>query len=359
LIIFGDFGISTATSKYVAEFNATDKSKLKLVLFNSLVIILALGSIVTILTLVFGERFLGDKFYYIVYTLPLLFLAPITSLYDGIFRGLKRFKELAVISLSVGGFSLVFVYLLITNYGLIGALIAQVLFYLLLTFALSLRYGNLYFKIDKDLIKKVFNYSLIIGVSSIAYFLYSRVDILVLEHFGYIKEIGYYELINQGFGLMFLPFALLAQVIAPNITRHFSRKNYSTVKTKLLFYMKLIIPIAVLISILFYFIFPEIIRLFLPEYYLKEMIISISILSFLIPAKIWGVFQTQSFVVATGFAKIIAISTLIGGVLNVIFDIIFINWLGFVGVFFVTLFIHFLNISFQTLYYFNKIKRLK
>jgi teichuronic acid exporter len=161
LIIFGDFGISTATSKYVAEFNATDKSRLKLVLFNSLIIILVLGSIVTILTLVFGERFLGDKFYYIIYALPLLFLAPITSLYDGIFRGLKRFKELAVISLSVGVFSLVFVYLLITNYGLIGALIAQVLFYLLLTLVLSLRYGNLYFKIDKALIKKVFSYSLV------------------------------------------------------------------------------------------------------------------------------------------------------------------------------------------------------
>ena len=29
LVMFGDFGISTATSKYVAEYNATDKNKLK------------------------------------------------------------------------------------------------------------------------------------------------------------------------------------------------------------------------------------------------------------------------------------------------------------------------------------------
>jgi len=158
---------------------------------------------------------------------------------------------------------------------------------------------------------------------------------------------------------MFIPFALLAQVIAPNITEHFSKKNYFKIKRKLTFFMKLIIPIALLVSILFYFIFPEIIRLFLSEYYVKEMIISISILSFLIPTKIWGVFQNQSFVVATGFAKIIAVTTLIGGILNIIFDIIFINWLGFIGVFLVTLFIHSMNIIFQTLYYFNKIKNLK
>jgi len=43
LIIFGDFGISTATSKYVAEYNVTDKQKLKFILFNSLIIIIGLG----------------------------------------------------------------------------------------------------------------------------------------------------------------------------------------------------------------------------------------------------------------------------------------------------------------------------
>ena len=54
LIMFGDFGISTATSKYVAEYNATDKNKLKLILFNSGIIILGLTIIVTILTLIIG-----------------------------------------------------------------------------------------------------------------------------------------------------------------------------------------------------------------------------------------------------------------------------------------------------------------
>jgi hypothetical protein len=58
LIMFGDFGISTATSKYVAEYNATNKNKLKAVLFNSGIIILGLTIIITILTLIIGPSYL-------------------------------------------------------------------------------------------------------------------------------------------------------------------------------------------------------------------------------------------------------------------------------------------------------------
>ena len=358
LIIFGDFGISTATSKYVAEYNATNKNKSKLILFNSLIIILGLGAIVTLLTLFCGSYFLREKYVYVLYALPMLFLAPISSLYDGIFRGSKRFKELAIIFLFVGLVSIIFVYLLVKNYGLIGALISQSLFYLVLVLALFFIYGNLHIQFDKQLMRTIFNYSLVIGVSSIAYFLYSRVDIIILGHYGYVEEIGYYELINKGFELMFLPFALLAQVVAPNITTYFSNKEYSKVRVKLNFFMKLIIPVAILIAIIFYFTFPQIIKIFLPEYYVEEMLIAIFILSFLIPTKIWGVFQTQSFIVATGFAKIIAVTTLLGGILNVILDIIFINLIGFTGVFWVTLMIHSLNIIFQTFYYKHKIGQI-
>ncbi|HII00169.1 TPA: oligosaccharide flippase family protein [Methanosarcinaceae archaeon] len=358
LIIFGDFGISTATSKYVAEYNATDKNKLKLVLFNSLILTIGLGTVVTLLVILFGSYILNDKYIYVIYALPMLFLAPISSLYDGIFRGLKRFKELAIITFSIGLLSIVFVYLLVKNYGLIGALISQSLFYLVLVLALFILYGNLCFQFDRQLIKIIFNYSLVIGISSIAYFLYSRVDIIVLGYYGYVEEIGYYELINKGFELMFLPFALLAQVVAPDITTYFSKKEYSKVRTKFNFFTKSIIPIAILMAILFYLIFPLIIKVFLAEYYVEEMLIAIFILSFLIPAKIWGVFQTQSFIVATGFAKIVAITTFLGGIFNVILDIIFINLIGFTGVFWVTLAIHSTSIFFVTVWFRNSIGRI-
>src|SRR3989344_7857431 len=108
LIMFGDFGISTATSKYVAEYNLTDKEKLKAVLFNSGIIILAITVLITVLTLIIGPFYLKDKYLYVLYLLPLVFLAPMTSLYDGIYRGLKKFKQLAIISTIIGFISIFF-----------------------------------------------------------------------------------------------------------------------------------------------------------------------------------------------------------------------------------------------------------
>ena len=84
LIVFADFGMSTATSKYVTEYNITDKEKLKSVLFNSGIIILGLTFIVSSVVLLFGKFYLGEKYIYVLYLLPLIFLIPITPLYAGI-----------------------------------------------------------------------------------------------------------------------------------------------------------------------------------------------------------------------------------------------------------------------------------
>jgi len=359
LVMFGDFGISTATSKYVAEYNATDKNKLKSVLFSSGIIILGLTIIITILTLTFGKYFLGDKYIYVLFSLPLIFLMPLSSLYDGIYRGLKKFKQLATISLGVGFLSLFFIYFLIKNYGLIGALISQNLFYLILVIALGLGYREFNFKLNKGVLKQIFSYSIIVGFAAISFFLYSKADVLILGHYGFINEIGYYELIMQVFTFGFLPFVLLAQVIAPNITEYFAKKEFGKVILKWKKFLFFIIPLSIIIACLFYFLFPQALKLFLPKYYVPEMTISIFILTFLIPAKIWGVFQTQGFIVSTGFAKINAITTFIGGVLNVILDVVFLKLMGFIGVFLVTLVIHSLTIIVQTIIFKRQMNRLK
>src|SRR4030067_1103319 len=138
LITFGDFVISAATSKYVAEYHGSNKDKLKAVPFNSGIIILGLTLIISIITILIGPWYLKEKYGYVLSLLPLIFIAPMTSLYDGIYRGLKKFKLLAIISLIVGTCSLSFVYILIKNYGLTGALISQDLFFLILTLLFSI-----------------------------------------------------------------------------------------------------------------------------------------------------------------------------------------------------------------------------
>src|SRR3989344_1528138 len=233
LIMFGDFGISTATSKYVAEYNITDKNKLKSVLFNSGILILGLTIIISILTLIIGPLYLKEKYVYVLWLLPLIFLAPMTSLYDGIYRGLKRFKQLAIISLIVGFVSIFFVYFLIKAYGLTGALISQNLFYLLLLVSLGLGYKDFDFKINKRVMNEIGKYSFTYGLAIFGYYLFAKVDILILGYFGYINQIAIYELLNKIFLIFLTPFTILGQVLAPKFSELSTKREYPKILVKL------------------------------------------------------------------------------------------------------------------------------
>src|SRR4030042_1764229 len=83
----------------------------------------------------------------IIFFFPLIFLVPAISLLDGIYRGLKKFKFLSSISLTIGVVSIGFVYFLVRNYRLIGAIISQNLFYFVLFIALFIFYKEKHFRI--------------------------------------------------------------------------------------------------------------------------------------------------------------------------------------------------------------------
>ncbi len=358
LILFGDFGISSATSKYVAEYNAIDKEKIKLVLFNSLLIIIILGFIISIITLIFGKYFLNEKYIYILYSLPIIFLAPISSLYDGIYRGLKRFKELALISSLIGLFSIIFVYILVNKYGLIGALISQSLFYLILVLVLSINYGKIYFKFDKDILKKISNYSLILGFTTLSYFFYTKADIIILGQFGFIEEIGYYEIVNKIFDIIKLPILILSTIMAPSITIYYSKKEYLIVKKKFLKYILIAFLFGVILSILLYFIIPILIKLFLNKYYISEILLIFNLLLIILPIRIMATITITAHTIATGNGHFSLWTMIPAGFLNIILDIIFILKFGFIGVVYSTLICFtFAILSFLFLYY-HKLNKL-
>ena len=331
LILFGDFGISTATSKYVAEYNVTDKNKLKAVLFNSGLIILILTILITILTLIFGKYFLGDKYTYVLYLLPLIFLAPMTSLYDGIYRGLKRFKILAIISLIIGIISLSFVYILIKQYGLIGALWAQNIFYLLLLVGLGLGYRDCCFKINREVMKEIGKYSFIIGIGMLGYYFYSRIDILFLGYYGFIEQINYFEIINKILMLFLIPFTIFGQVVSPNITSLYIKKDYTKIRAKFKKYL-LLSFIFSLIAVIFIFLFSKILlSSFLTNYYNQAMITIIYLMLIVFFTQFLnGVIPLM--VAATGHAKLSTYFLIIFGIVHVILNYTFINSYGFIGI---------------------------
>ncbi|MFA5856444.1 MAG: oligosaccharide flippase family protein [Candidatus Pacearchaeota archaeon] len=353
LVIFGDFGISASTSKYVAEYNATDKRKLKLVLFNSGIIILALTIIVTIITLLFGKLYLQEKYIYVLYLLPLIFLAPMTSLYDGIYRGLKKFKQLAIISVIIGLFSLTFIYFLINQYGLIGALIAQNIFYLLLFISLALGFRDFKFEFNKKIIKEIGSYSLIIGIGGLSYFIYSRINILILGNYNYIVEIGYYELINKIFLILMLPFNIFSQVISPQITELYSKKKIKNLIRDYKKYIFLSFILSLFISLIILFLFPIILKLFLNKYYNPLIIRMMSFMLVILVTQAITAISAVGFSTSTGHAKLNMYFLIIFGLINIPLTIIFIEYFGFIGVIYSTVLIRFItDISFTIIYFF-------
>ena len=331
LVMFGDFGVSTATAKYVAEYNITDQNRLRGVLFNAGVIIFVLTILITIVTLIFGKSYLNDKYIYITYLLPLLFLAPITSLYDGIYMGLKRFKQSAIISLTVGIISLFFIYFLIKSYGLIGALISQDIFYLILCLGLGIGYRNLNFKFNKDIIKGLGKYSLIIGLGSVGLILYSRIDILFLGHFNYIKEIAYYEIINKMLALILIPFSIIAQVIAPYITQKYANEDYKYVYKKYISLLFFSFCSSVIVVMILFFLKDIILNTFFKEYAVGMNHIFVLMLVVFFTQMLNGI-APLGFATATGHAKIGTYFLIIFGIIHVILNYLFLDMFGYIGI---------------------------
>jgi PST family polysaccharide transporter len=310
------------------------------------------------LTLIFGHLYLGDKYTYILYLLPLIFLAPITSLYDGIYRGLKRFKQLAIISLIVGIFSLVFVYVLIKQYNLIGALIAQNIFYFILFLALAFGYKEFNFKLDTKVMKEIGRYSLIIGLGNLGYFIYSRIDIIFLGHYGFIEQINYFEIINKIIMLFLIPFTILGQVISPSITKLYLKKDYFGVRNKFKKYL-IFSLVSSIITVFIIFLFSKFfLSYFLREYFNQTMIeIMYLMLIVFFTQFLNGIIPFMT--VATGHAKLNTLILIIFGIFHVFLNYIFINYYGFIGVAYSIVITKVLADLIFIYSYYNIIKKLK
>jgi len=352
LAMLSDFGVTSATSKYVAEYNVRDKEKLKLLLFNSVIIIVFLASILAIAILLFGKSFFADKFSYVIWALPMIFTYPLSSLIDGFYVGTKRFKELALITNILGLLSLVYFYLLSKSFGVFGALMSQNIFYASILIVLVLRYkGTNIFKVNKEIIKTMSYYSIIIGLGSVGNFLYSNVDILVLGKFGLIDGIAYYAVVYKIFSILLLPMIILATVVAPNVTRLFALKKYSTIRSKMLKESGLLLIFGIIASIGVYFITPFVFKIFFPQYNLSLIMQYLLLLLILVPFRLFSTYISIAYIVSSGHAMITTIMLLIFGFVNLVLDIFLISVFGFIGVIYATLISQFMLILFKDPYF--------
>jgi O-antigen/teichoic acid export membrane protein len=329
VILFADFGISSATSKYIAERYPEDPHE---EISNSLIMVLAFSLLTFIIGLLLGFLFLREYFMYLVYLSPLIFLIPLSSLYDGIYRGMKKFKQLTKISILSGLFSIIITIFLILNMGFAGALIAQVFSYLLLVVILTLRQGPIKIKIYKNNFKKIFTYALILGVGGIGLILYNKIDVLFLGRYGFINEISNYEIINKILMIAVLPFNILAQVIAPTISKNFKDKKYATILKKLRISLA-ISSVGGVLAFLFIYFAPSYLLFLVPvEYSSVEMITLFKWMAIIFFTQVLNGIIPLGFVISTGHGSLITKFLICFGIFHVILNYFFIEAFGFIGI---------------------------
>jgi len=281
-----------------------------------------------------------------------------TSLYDGIYRGLKKFKTLAIISTIIGVLSIPVVYFLVKQYGLIGALIAQNLFYLVLLIGLALGYREFHFKLNKEVMKQIGNYSFVFGIATLGYYLFSRIDILILGHFGYIKEIATYELLNKIFLILLTPFAIIGQVIAPNFTELYVKKKYKTIQTKFKKYILISLLSSILFGIILYMGFKIFIPIFFNEYNNGIFLLMILPVTLTYLIQVYCTYINAGIIVSTGYAKLMVYISSWLGLLNILLSLILLQHFSYMGVIYANLISNIMGIILLHMIFYIKINNL-
>lgn len=358
LVVFCDFGISTSTSKFISEFNSAKNEKIKLILFNSFIPIFAISLVVFLAAIFFGEYFLGDKYRFVFYVLPLLFLMPISSLYDGVFRGLKRFKELAIFSSLAGFLSIFFVYFLVKNYGLEGALISQNLFYLILIAILFLRYRDFSFRVDQLIMRRLTSYAFLVGLANMGYFLYTKTNSIILGKAGYIVETGYYGFVDNFFSIAIMLFSIFGHVIAPDNIKIAIDCDMDRIKKRVKKIIFITPVVGCFIAALFYLLVPVVIKRFFLAYDKVDFFNIFHIFLLVIPLAVTEALLSNGFITPLGHVKILTKIVIIGGVLSLISNIVFLHYFGYLGAILSMVIVFNVVNSFKIFLFWKKINKL-
>lgn len=357
LTLLSDFGISTATSKYVAEYNSVNKEKLKKVFFNTALMVIVISTLVSIVVLMFGKIWFKEYYQFLLYGLPLIFFVPITALYDGIYRGLKKFKDIAIISLITGGLSLIAVFFLVQRYGLVGALIAQNFMYLIYFLILAFKYGKFKWSLDKSIMKEIGNYSLAFGIATLGFYLFSRINVLILGNYNLLEEIATYELLNRIFIIYLLPFTILGQVIAPYVTELFSLKKYVDVRKQYWTLAKILTVLSVLFIPVTMLITRLAIKWFFPKYDTEMFTALLFPITLTYCKSVFSAPLNAGMIVATGDAGIMTVMNLFVGAINIVGSLWAIERYGYMGVIWVTMIVQYLSLILLHIIYARRLKK--
>ena len=270
---FAGSAVNTAVVKYTAEYHE-EKTKQIEVWRTSGTLILIFSTVSALLILIFKNQIGIYIFHSNEYSKVLVWIAiflvffTFNSFFLAILNGVKEVKKMVVANIAGSIFSLIITSLLAVYYQLYGALIAlsiyQSLAFLVTMFLCSkLEWFNLksfFGKVEKNIAKKLAAFALMAFVSvffgNIAQILLRN---MVIEHFGLVYA-GYWDAMTRlSNGYLLFASTILGVYYLPRLSE---LKKYEDVKKEVFLGYQVILPVAIISSILIY-IFKEIVVKFL------------------------------------------------------------------------------------------------
>ena len=358
LALFTDFGISTSTSRYVALYNSEDKEKVKRIFFNVSLVILVATVVVLVIFILLKDILSVQYPDYLLLTLPMIFIYPMTSLMDGIYRGLKEFKKLALFTIlnsvvGIGG-----AYLLVTNFGLNGTVVAPLLYFSSYLIILLIAYRGYQFVLDRKIVKDVMTYAMYFGIAALGHYLFSKMNVLILGSQNLLEEVAVYELLNKINTELLLPFIVLGQILAPNIVEDFSKKRFENIQKQFRKNLVLTLLAAIIFLPLSILITSVAVNLFFPIYsgeILQSLLLPVALtFSTAVPV----VVINTGMITSTGHGKLMAIQNIITGIVNVLLNLFIIKSHGYIAVVWVTFAVQLISNTILYLIYSSKLKKL-
>lgn len=278
LIGLANGGINNGITKYVSEYKE-DEQKTKLYISNALKITLICTAIIAVI-LIFGSYYLSKAillsadytYVFIVFGFTII-LYSLNTVLISIINGYKQFKKYVVVNICGTLFGLVYSVILVFLWELPGALINAVTYQSIVFFVTLWLCRDLpwmkkeYFaeKLDKEVVKKYFNYSLM-TLTTLALVPVSRMFLR-----GYViseisaTEAGIWEGMNN-ISTMYLN-VLVSSLSIYYLPRMSELSNPKELHNELFHCYKFVIPILLVLGVAFFLLRDFIIWfLFTPEF---------------------------------------------------------------------------------------------
>jgi len=364
LQIFSELGIPTASSKYLTE-EVYKKASPRAIVKASILLSSVLGVVFTILCVLFSKQIavlLKNDNLTILLRIGsvLLLINNFIRLYEELLKGINEFKFPTLINFIIRPIQLILIILFLAlGFNLQGVIVAIIISLMFMAISYILFFSKKYYyklknnKALKESLRKIFFYSLPIALGSFAYYFYTKIDILLLSYFWNTKEIAVYNVADMIYQVPLIIVGVLATILSPIITREYTLGNHKTIQELFTRIQSFIFFLMLPFSIGLFFFSGIFIMIFFPEY--QNSIILLKVLSPMIVLKGIGQIATGGFLISTGNVNVLAFWTVVGAILNFVFDLLLIPRWGALGAIITTSVIHSSVIIIMIIYLLKKL----